>query len=478
MKITFLIPPPLRNERPAERSSGCTHVVYPTPNIYELTVAALVEQTGHFGVAYEDFTYGKRDLRKFIAADDSDFYSFWTVNLSISTDLAAAAIIHELRPEAYCLFMGPGPTYYVDKCLGHDRNIVLRGEPDMALVELLEAFRQGNGGNWRATDGISYRSEGKTVNNKPHALIKNLDELPFPARHLLKGRAFHNPKLKLTPYTPALTSRQCPFKCIYCVPSSLTFAREIEFRKTGGRKPPVAMRSVESVASELELLAQQGYRAIGFMDDNFIWNEKRTAAICSELKKYGFRWGCQARVDAITEPVAKMLGESNCAYVDLGVESFNDEILAYIKKGITSSQIYSAIAMLKKYRVPVKLNILIGTSPLETPEILRDTIRRARSLHVDQIMFNIVSPFPGTEFHELAMKNHWIVTGDYVPTDVQRTSIVSYPNLTARQMDRILFRANLTCFLNPRFVMKQLGRFGSVKEILPALKALKIKLFG
>ena len=76
------------------------------------------------------------------------------------------------------------------------------------------------------------------------------------------------------------------------------------------------------------------------------------------------------------------------------------------------------------------------------------------------------------------MKNHWIVTGDYVPTDVQRTSIVSYPNLTARQMDRILFRANLTCFLNPRFVMKQLGRFGSVKEILPALKALKIKLFG
>ena len=81
MKITFLIPPPLHGQRPAERSSGCTHVVYPTPNIYELTVAALVEKTGLFTVAYKDFTYEKDEFGKFIAEDDSDFYSIWTVKL-------------------------------------------------------------------------------------------------------------------------------------------------------------------------------------------------------------------------------------------------------------------------------------------------------------------------------------------------------------------------------------------------------------
>lgn len=478
MKITFLIPPPLPGQRPAERSSGCTHVVYPTPNIYELTVAALIEESGHFDVAYHDFTYEKDNLDAFIASDDSDFYSFWTVNLSVDTDLHAAGIIHSLRPSAYCLLLGPGPTYYIRKCLNHDHNIVVRGEPDMALLELLEAFRQGGEGAWHAVDGISYLSDGQVVSNKPHALLRDLDRLPFPARHLLSGREFHNPKLKLTPYTPALTSRQCPFKCIYCVPSSLTFAREIEFRRENGRKPAVAMRSVENVAEELRMLARQGYKAIGFMDDNFIWNEKRTRAICDVLRECGMVWGCQARVDEITEPIAKILGSSGCQYVDLGVESFDDEILKYIKKGITREQIYEAIGLLKKYGVPVKLNILIGTSPLETREKLRDTLRRARKLKVDQIMFNIVSPFPGTEFYKLAKQNNWITTGDYVPTDVQRNSIVSYPNLSAREMERILFRANLRYFLSPSFVLRQIRRFHSLGEFAPALKALKIKLFG
>lgn len=479
MKITFLTPPPLPGQRPAERSSGCTHVVYPTPNIYELTVAAAVEKTGRFEVAYHDFTYEKLDLREFIAGDDSDFYSFWTVNLSVDTDLAAAGIIHGVKPAAYCLLLGPGPTYYAAKCLNHDHNIVLRGEPDLTLVELLEAFAGGDAGAWKATDGISYIGDGgKVVSNRPRALIKDLDTLPFPARHLLGKRAFHNPKLKLTPYTPALTSRQCPYKCIYCVPSSLTFAREIEFRRENGRKPPVAMRSVGNVAEELRMLASQGYKAIGFMDDNFIWNEERTKGLCDALRKYGFAWGCQARVDEITEPIARMLAESNCKYVDLGVESFDDEILRYIKKGITRKQIYEAIGLLKKYKVPVKLNILIGTSPLETREKLKDTIRRARKLHVDQIMFNIVSPFPGTEFYELAKKNNWITTGDYIPTDVQRSSIVSYPSLSAKEMEHILFMANLRYFLSPAFVFRQLGRFRSVRELVPAIKALKIKLFG
>lgn len=427
-------------------------------------------------MAYKDFTYEKADFNDFLAHDDSEFYSIWTVNLSVETDLHAVSQIHAARPETYCLLIGPAATYYVTKCLADEKTIVVRGEPDIALNELLEAFAKK--ADWRSTDGISYMYNGKVVNNRPHALLRDLDALPFPARHLLGKRVYHNPKIKVTPYTPVLTSRQCPYKCIYCVPSSLTFAREIEFRRSNGRKPPVAFRSVGNVASELEMLASQGYRSIGFMDDNFIWNEKRTRELCEVINKYGFRWGCQARVDAITEPIAKMLGESNCDYIDLGVESFNDEILKYIKKGITSEQIYNAVALLKKYHVPVKLNILIGTSPLETKETLRDTIRRARTIGADQIMFNIVSPFPGTEFYDLAKANGWIATGDYVPTDVQRSSIVSYPNLSAREMEKILFRANMRYFLSPSFVWKQLRKFHDFNEFVCALKALRIKLFG
>ncbi|MCD8287536.1 MAG: hypothetical protein LUC18_01670 [Porphyromonadaceae bacterium] len=105
-------------------------------------------------------------------------------------------------------------------------------------------------------------------------------------------------------------------------------------------------------------------------------------------------------------------------------------------------------------------------------------MRKAKKLKVDQVMFNIVSPFPGTEFYEQAKKNGWIEGGEYVPTDVQRDSILSYPHLSSTQMERLLFRNNLRFFLSPSFIWQNIRKFSSFKDFRIALKALKIKLFG
>ena len=275
------------------------------------------------------------------------------------------------------------------------------------------------------------------------------------------------------------TSRNCPFRCIYCVPSSLSFAREIEYGKDhDGRKPTIGFRSLQSIEREVEQLAAQGFKAIGFMDDNFIWNEERTRGICDILRRHNIVWGCEARVDAITEPIAKMLGESGCRYIDLGVESFDPGILEYVKKGITPDDIYRAVDMLKRHRVPVKLNILIGSSPLETRDTVKHTLREVKKLGVDQVMFNIVSPFPGTKYYTICKENGWIKGGDYKPTDVQRESILNLPNISAREMERLLFRNNISFFLRPAFIIKQMRRFSSWSEFAASLKALKIKLFG
>ena len=213
------------------------------------------------------------------------------------------------------------------------------------------------------------------------------------------------------------------------------------------------------------------------MDDNFIWNEERTAEICRIMRKHGIVWGCQARVDAITEPIAKMLGESGCKYVDLGIESFDRAILEYIRKGITPEDIYRSVKLLKKYNVPVKLNVLIGSSPLETRETVLHTLREAKRLDVDQVMFNIVSPFPGTDYYKICKENGWIKGGDYRPTDVQHDSILNLPHISADEMERLLFRNNISYFLSPKFIYKQLRRFTSWSEFSAAFKALRIKLF-
>lgn len=481
MNFTFIVPPSFDHKQPAERTAGCTRVVYLAPNIYELYAAAVLEADPRNSVAYADFIRNKaseEDLLRFLESDRSDAYIIWTVNLSINTDLKTIGLIRRFHKDTPVILLGPGPTYFIRKCLADSNVFIVRGEPEETLRELADALNEGRGPE--GIRGLSYLDkEGNVVNNPPRPLIKDLDALPFPSRHLLGDHHFHNPKLKATPYTTMITSRNCPFQCIYCVPSSLTFAREIEHRRHNeGRKPTIGFRSPENVEKEVEMLAARGFKAIGFMDDNFIWNEERTLSLCRIMKKHGMVWGCQARVDAITEPIAKALGESGCLYVDLGIESFDDDILKYIKKGITSADIVNAINILHKYKVPVKLNVLIGSSPLETKETVRRTFRMVKKLKVDQVMFNIVSPFPGTEFYKLCKENNWIEGGDYTPTDVQRESILNLPQLSSKEMERLLFKNNLSYFISPRFIMKQLVRFRSLGEFKHAFNALKIKLFG
>lgn len=479
MKITFLVPPCFDNRQPAERSAGCTRIVYPMINIYELTLAAYLREKLPCECVLKDFVYPPLpvdDFEEFLQCDDSDIYFIWAVNLSINSDLQAMSILRKYRPTAPVVFVGPGPTFYARKCLVDENVYVVRGEPEETSLELLRHLE----GKKPLTDvkGISYLKDGKMVVTPPRPLATDLDSFPFPARDLLSDRVYHNPKLKTGPYTTMFTSRNCPYQCIYCVPSSLTFAREIEYQSEHpGRKPTIGFRSPESVDKELTELVSQGYKAIGFMDDNFIWNEERTAALCAIFRKHGIVWGCQARVDAITEPIAKMLSESGCRYIDLGVESFDTEILNYIKKGISPDDIYRAVGLLKKYKVPVKLNILIGCSPLETRETVKKTLREAKRLDVDQVMFNIVSPFPGTKYYNMCKANGWIKGGEYRPTDVQHESILNLPNLSAEEMEKLLFRNNLSYYFSPRFIAKQIVRFSSFSEFKASLKALKLKLF-
>lgn len=479
LNVAFIVPPVvIEGEHPAERSSGCTRVVYPTPNIYELTVAAYVREQGHH-VQYFDCVNSSITISQLLEQlCDVDTCLLWTVNLSIKNDIQVSALIHKVFPHMPVLFLGPGSTFYRKEVLCHTGNIVVRGEPEETVIELLQVLsHEYTSADLMQVLGLSFLDAEGVHHTGMRPLMSSLDHLPIAARDLTHVD-YRNAKLKKTPYTTMVTSRNCPFKCIYCVPSSLTFAREIEFRENYHRKPTISFQSVEKVDQELHMLHDQGYKAIGFMDDNFIWTEERTLAICASLRKYDMVWGCQARVDAITEPIARALSESNCGYVDLGVESFNDEILRYIHKGITSQQIYDAVSILKRYHVPVKLNILIGTSPLETEETIRNTVRQAKRLKVDQLMINIVSPFPGTEFYDMALKNGWIDGGEYRPTDVQRNSILNYPHLSSRQMEQLLFRSNITYFLSPRFIFHHITKYRSLKEFYHSLKALKIKLFG
>ena len=111
LNVCFLVPPVLKGEHPAERSSGCTRVVYPTPNIYELQVAACVKEAGH-NVKYIDCINTSHSLQELLTSRNdpkNQAFIIWTVNLSVENDRDVVRRIHQIFPQVYVILCNTNP---------------------------------------------------------------------------------------------------------------------------------------------------------------------------------------------------------------------------------------------------------------------------------------------------------------------------------------------------------------------------------
>ena len=478
MKISFIDPPNILNNKNVERVFGCTYSLYPIPNIYSLYNASILEGNG-FKVNYIDMAnegWTKKRIYDFIEKDKSDVYCFYSVNLAMDSDILLAQQILKKRKDVYIIFSGPAPTYFFEKFLKDERIFVIRGETEETILELIYCLN--NNEPYYHIKGISFLKEEKIFNNPMRPLIKDLDKLPFPTRHLLKKEIYYNPKLPQKPFTVMQTSRNCPYRCIFCVPNALSFAVELEYKRYNeDKKPPIRLRSAESVIKEFKELSDQGYKSVSIIDDQFLWDKKRTLEICQGIKDLGIEWGCLARADHLDEETIKALSEANCRYVDMGVESFKQEILDDIKKDLKVEKIYEAVKLLKKYNILTKINLILGSSSLQTKRDIREDIRKAKSLDVDAVMFSLATPFPGTEFYKRAKENNWFIKGEYFPESVQMKAIISYPGLCYKELNYLIKFANLSFYLSPKFIKKNIKHIFNFRYFLNVLKALKRKFF-
>ena len=432
MKITFLVPPILQGTRIAERVAGCSYVLYDVPNIFMVLFAAVARDAGH-EVSYVDFPVMKKrrdDFLNFLKNDDSHVYFIFTVELSVQTDILAHQLIRQTRGNIPLIFAGPAPSHRPETFLKDAYTYIVRGEPERTMIELLVTL--DTKGDFSQVKGLSFIKDREVVHNLPRELIKNLDDLPFPARDLVdksKGMYF-NPKLRIRPVTLVLGSRNCSYRCIYCVPCALTFAIEIEYKRYFKKKPPVRLRSAQNIISEFNLLKKQGYKAVVFQDDIFIWEKQRTIEFCRGIKNVGIVWGCQARADHLSEDLLKEMAQSGCRYIDIGIESFNQEILDAVRKDLKVEDSIRAIKLIKKYGIDAKINIIFGATPLETKKTINHTRKMVKKLKVSQVMYSACAPWPGTELYDIAKKQGWFVDGDYRPSDGDRESIIQFPHLS------------------------------------------------
>ncbi len=477
MNVIFLIPPALERKRIPERVFGCSYGLYPIPNIFILTLAAILREDGN-RVEVIDAPIMRLSPRRFyeyLRKREDSCFVFYSVNLSAELDISTCRRLRDNHPHPPIIFCGPAPTYNPPEFLIDRNTFVIRGEPDYTIRDLIRYLRGERNLSLKDIKGISYLDAKGVIDNPFRDLITSLDELPFPARDLVPKDKYYNPKLKLRPFTTMITSRGCPYRCSFCVPASLTFARKLEYQRFSGidRIPPVAFASPQRVIAEFELLKREGFKAVSIIDDEFLLKPERIKEICRGIKGFDMVWGCLARADHLNdEGLVQIMAEAGCRYVDIGIESFNQRILDDIKKGLDVKRIPEAVRLLKKYGIEPKFNILIAPSPLETRETIIDTIRRAMALKPGLLMFNICTPFPGTELYRWAKEKGWFIDGDYKPSDVQKRAIIQFPHLKRGEIERIVRRANFKFFIRPQFILSNLKIIFNLRDFLIALKEI------
>jgi len=471
LKVVFVVPPPLNKEKIPERLFGCSYTVYSMPDLAILYPASILKERG---VEVEIFTGTKMKKRDFWEEiPKADFYIFHTVLLSQKDDIAAG---WRLSKKAKVIFFGPQPTYTPKDFLLNESCLVVRGEADFLLAEIVAAKDP------TILKGVSFLKKGKAYHNETWGIIEDLDKLPFPAREL-DPNEYRSLKLKDAKFTVLLGSRQCSYRCYFCVPNSISWARELEWKiwaKKPG-KPPVKVRSAENIVAEVKDLVKKGYQEFSFIDDQFLWAKERSLEICRGLKGLGIEYGILARADRLVdEEVIKALAESGCQYVDIGVESFNQAVLNDIKKDLKVETIYQSVALLKKYGITPKLNIMFGTSPLETEGMIKDYIQKTLELPISYCMYSIATPFPGTEFEKVARKKGWFLKklDIYKNLDPAKRSLISYPHLSAKQLERIVLIANRRFYLRPKILLKQVLKIKSFSGLIDTIKGGSRILIG
>lgn len=273
-------------------------------------------------------------------------------------------------------------------------DFTVMGEGESTIIELLKYLSKKNN-DIKNIKGIAYCNNGDCKINEPRERIENLDELPFPARHLL------NPKLyKKEAFGYVISSRGCPFNCSFC--SSHTM---------WGRH--TRLRSAKNMVDEIELVYNKyGTKEFRFADDLFPINIQRVKDFAKEIKnrKLDISFRCGSRVDTINKEVLSYLKDAGCKKISFGVESGNQRILNLINKKITLEQSKKAIKMTQDAGIKAIAFFMVG-HPTETLKELQDTIDLMDDLNAWRSLVNLTTPHPGTELrnflNEKDLDKHW-----------------------------------------------------------------------
>jgi len=276
------------------------------------------------------------------------------------------------------------PGWIFEKC---NVDYIVRNEPEITTLNLVKAIDKKE--SIKNLRGISYKLDVEVINNEDAPRIENLDVLPFPAYELLPmdKYKYSSPELP-TPFSTLLSSRGCPFNCVFCL-------------KIMSKDKYIA-RSAKNVVSEIEYLIRKfNIKSIFFQDWEFTINKERIFEICDLIleKKLKFLWGCNARAHNLTDELARKMRGAGCVRINIGFESGSQKILDTANKGVKIEELEKAIRICRDNNINIGMCALLNL-PGETMKTIKETIGFLRKNNIDCMTPNFAIPYFGTKLFD------------------------------------------------------------------------------
>ncbi|HEU6444733.1 MAG TPA: radical SAM protein [Gaiellaceae bacterium] len=307
------------------------------------------------------------------------------------------------------------------------------GEGEYLVRELVDALEHD--ADPSAIPGLVSRRGDDLVGATPRPPPDDYDALPFPAWDLFRP----------VETLPLITHRGCPFQCVFCSHNS-------------GFKP--RYRTPANVLDEVEeTLARYRPTRIRIEDETFGLHMGRTKAILEGIIARGFhhrvRFSAQTRVDRVDDEFMRLLKTANFELLELGVETGNPEVLRKIKKGITLEQVERAVALARANGLKVWCKFILG-HPDETRAEIRDTIDFIAKINPHQLSVSIMTPFPGTPIHEMALRGeggYRLLSGGWEDFDKYSSGVLELETVSLAQLKRY----QIACYVNLYVRNRRLG---------------------
>ncbi len=360
-----------------------------------------------FDVEVFDTTFSSlRDLTRHLQAEPP---SVLGVYANLMTRKKALEIVRIARESGWKTIVGgPEPGAYVREYLESGADVVVLGEGEVTMEELLPVLRQNSDSELSKVNGIAFLGEqGQVHQTAPRTQITDLDAQPWPAREAIDVMRY------VRTWRDAhgqgslsfITARGCPYRCRWC-------SHQV-FGMTHRRRKPLA------VVDEVEwLLSTYRPDMVWIADDVFTIHHGWLRQYAAEMRRRGLHipFECISRADRLSDEVVDLLAELGCFRVWIGSESGSQRILDSMERGVTVEQVQSAVSACKTRGIQTGMFLMWGYQGEELQDI-EQTIEHVKRSDPDIFFTTIAYPIKGTPYYKsvadsLVQLKPWNETSD------------------------------------------------------------------